>query len=137
MKTLKKIAALFGLTALLLLPLGATTSADVVFDKACADAKAQTSELCQNVGQTGDQTATANSLYGPDGIITRIVKIFGQVIGFVAVLMIIIGGLKYIISQGDSNNVNAAKNTILYAVIGVVVAVMSQAIVVFVLNKIA
>jgi hypothetical protein len=50
--------------------------------------------------------------------------------------MIIIGGLKYITSGGDSSNVTGAKNTILYAVVGLVVVAMAQFIVRFVLTKV-
>jgi hypothetical protein len=49
--------------------------------------------------------------------------------------MIIIGGLKYITSSGDSNNITSAKNTILYAIIGLVVVALAQFIVKFVLGK--
>jgi hypothetical protein len=54
----------------------------------------------------------------------------------VAVIMIIVGGLKYITSGGDSNNVSSAKSTIIYAIIGLVVVALAQFIVQFVLNKV-
>jgi hypothetical protein len=49
--------------------------------------------------------------------------------------MIIIGGFRYVVSGGDSAGVEGAKNTILYAVIGLVVALLAQAIVVFVISR--
>jgi len=58
------------------------------------------------------------------------------VVGIVSVIMIIYGGFKYISSGGDSGNVQSAKNTIIYAVIGLVVVAMAQFIVQFVLNKV-
>lgn len=137
MRLFKRALAAVGLSLLIALPFaGVAVAADSIFH-ACSDPVAAGSDLCKGVGETGDQTATNNSLYGPNGIITKIVSIFSRVIGFTAVLMIIIGGLKYVMSQGDSNNINSAKNTILYAIVGVVVAIMGQSIVVFVLNKIA
>ncbi|MES2876057.1 MAG: pilin [Patescibacteria group bacterium] len=54
------------------------------------------------------------------------------IIGVVAVIMIILGGLRYILSNGDSAQITSAKNTILYAVIGLVVALLAYAIVNFV-----
>lgn len=57
------------------------------------------------------------------------------VIGVVAVIMLIVGGFRYIFSGGNSQNVNAAKDTILYAVIGIVVALLAYAIVNFVLGQ--
>lgn len=56
------------------------------------------------------------------------------IIGAVAVIMIIIGGLRYTTSNGDSGQVTSAKNTILYGVIGVVVALLAYAIVNFVVS---
>jgi Type IV secretion system pilin len=52
-----------------------------------------------------------------------------------AVIAIIISGLRYVTSAGDSNSINGAKNTILYAVIGLVIVAMAQIIVKFVLGK--
>src|SRR3712207_5900893 len=49
-----------------------------------------------------------------NSLITQIINIFSVIVGIVAVIMIIIGGLKYITSGGDSGNVTGAKNTILY-----------------------
>lgn len=69
------------------------------------------------------------------GIIELVINIFSLVVGIVAVIMIIVGGLKYITSGGDSGNVTGAKNTILYAVIGLVVVALAQFIVRFVLNR--
>lgn len=57
------------------------------------------------------------------------------VVGIASVVMIIVGGFRYVMSSGDSSSVNTAKNTILYAVIGLSVAIMSFAIVNFVLDN--
>ena len=79
----------------------------------------------------GDATGTI------DNIITTVINIFSLVVGVVSVIMIIIGGLKYITSGGDSGNVTGAKNTILYAVVGLVVVALAQIIVQFVLTQTA
>lgn len=57
------------------------------------------------------------------------------VIGVVAVIMLIVGGFRYIFSGGNTQNTTAAKDTILYAVIGIVVALLAYAIVNFVLGQ--
>jgi hypothetical protein len=49
--------------------------------------------------------------------------------------MIIIGGLKYVTSAGDSNSITSAKNTILYAIIGIIIAASAQFLVQFVLRR--
>ena len=63
-----------------------------------------------------------------------IVNILLFILGAVAVVMIVIGGIKYTTSNGDSSAVTSAKNTILYSVVGLVVAILAYAIVNFVLN---
>jgi hypothetical protein len=56
-------------------------------------------------------------------------------IGIISVIMIIIGGIRYTLSNGDSSQITSAKNTILYAVIGLVVALLAYAIVNFVVGQ--
>lgn len=67
--------------------------------------------------------------------ITLALNLFSAVVGIIAVVMIIVGGIKYITSGGDAGNVTSAKNTILYAVIGLVVVALAQVIVKFVLSR--
>lgn len=89
---------------------------------------------CEGVGAATGSGCTAP---GPSvqSIIATVIRILSIVVGVIAVIMIIIGGLRYITANGDSNSINAAKNTILYAIIGLVVAAMAQIIVSFVLNQ--
>lgn len=56
------------------------------------------------------------------------------IIGAISIIMIIVGGLRYVLSAGDSKNTAAAKDTILYAVIGLVIALSAGAIINFVLS---
>ena len=69
------------------------------------------------------------------GTIKSVINILLFITGMVAVLFIVIGGLRYVTSNGDQNATSSAKNTILYAVIGLVVAIMAYAIVNFVLEN--
>lgn len=57
------------------------------------------------------------------------------VIGIVAVIMLIVGGFRYVLSNGNEKAISGAKDTILYAIIGIVVALLSYAIVNFVLGR--
>jgi len=70
-----------------------------------------------------------------DEIVSQVINILSLVVGVVAVVMIIVGGLKYITSGGDSGNVTGAKNTILYAVVGLIVVALAQVIVRFVVDR--
>jgi hypothetical protein len=71
-----------------------------------------------------------------NSIIQLVINIFSLIVGVISVVMIIIGGLKYITSGGESSNVTGAKNTILYAIIGLVVVALAQFIVRFVLGRV-
>lgn len=79
-------------------------------------------------GQTAD-------LFGQAGIFRTITNVLLFLLGAISVIMIIIGGLRYVISGGNSTAVTAAKNTILYAIVGVIVALLAYAIVNFVLTS--
>ena len=69
------------------------------------------------------------------GLLDNIVNIFSAIVGVIAVIMIIVGGLRYITSGGDSSRVGGAKTTIIYALVGLVVVVLAQLIVHFVINQ--
>lgn len=84
-------------------------------------------------GTCDGQTATNDF----NNIITKVVNIFSIVVGIVAVIMIIVGGFKYITSGGESNNVSSAKNTILFALVGLIIVGLAQFIVHFVLGHVA
>lgn len=66
-----------------------------------------------------------------------IINLMLYILGAIAVIMIVIGGIKYTTSNGDASSVTSAKNTILYSVIGLIVAILAFAIVNFVLNSFA
>jgi len=66
--------------------------------------------------------------------VTNIINLIIFVVGVVAVIMLVIGGVQYTMSQGDATQVKKAKDTILYAIIGLVVAILAFAIVNFVLD---
>ena len=74
-------------------------------------------------------------LFGQEGIFTTIVNVMLFLIGAISVIMLIIGGIRYTISNGDQGAVTSAKNTIMYAIIGLVVAIMAYAIVGFVTGQ--
>ena len=79
-----------------------------------------------------DQAAT---LFGATGIFTTISNVMLFIVGAISVIMVIIGGLRYVISGGNSSNITAAKNTILYAIVGLIIAIMAYAIINFVLES--
>lgn len=89
--------------------------------------------------QTGAEAARGidqvTNLFGSTGIFSTITNVLLFVLGAISVIMIIIGGLRYVISGGDQAAVSAAKNTILYAVVGIIVAILAYAVVNFVIGS--
>ena len=83
------------------------------------------SKVCQGTG--------TNALYG---LVEKIINLLLMVIGIIAVIMIIIGGIRYTTSGGDAGQTKMAKDTILYAIVGLVVAIMSYALVNWVIGNI-
>ena len=82
-------------------------------------------------------TSQPADLFGNSGIFQKITNIALYLIGAISVLMLIYGGIRYTTSGGDAKNVTAAKNTILYAIVGIVVAILAYAIVNFVISGLA
>ena len=68
-------------------------------------------------------------------LIKTVIDLASMIVGAVSVIMIIVGGLRYITSAGDSSKVSSAKSTILYAIVGLVIVVFAQTIVKYVINK--
>ncbi|HVX58727.1 MAG TPA: pilin [Candidatus Saccharimonadales bacterium] len=82
---------------------------------------------------SGCQDKSNNSLSGK---IKTLLNILSAVIGIVAVIMIIYAGFRYVTSAGSEGGVKAAKNAIIYAIIGLVVVALAQVIVHFVIQNV-
>ena len=76
------------------------------------------------------------NLFGNDGVFKNVTNTILYIVGIIAVIMLIVGGIKYITSGGDSKKVTDAKNTVLYAIIGLVICLLAFAIVNFVVTTI-
>ena len=81
----------------------------------------------------GDSNGDLNNSLGK--LARKVVNVFSFVIGAIAVIMIIYGGFRYITSGGSSEGVGAAKNTLIYAIIGLIIVALAQVIVQFVLTQ--
>jgi hypothetical protein len=66
---------------------------------------------------------------GGDALIPRLINLMLFIVGILAIVFLIFGGIRYVISGGDKSKVDAAKNTILYAIVGLVVAILGYAVV--------
>jgi hypothetical protein len=102
------------------------------FDEVCKTTS--TAAVCQDAKNTQDNKAS-NPIYGKGSILARVTTLVALGVGIASVIMIIIGGIKFQISGGDSAGVTSARNTVFYAVIGLIVAAVAQSIVLFILNR--
>lgn len=125
-KTIKNV-----LTGIMMIPMIALGVS--VFNPApqLASADAKTS-IEDGFGNSG---GTENTTELPD-LFKNIINTALYVVGAVSVLMLIYGGIRYTISGGNTQDVTAAKNTVLYAIVGIVVSLLAYAIVNFVIDQI-
>ncbi len=129
-RTLKKIAQslllvpVVALGVSLALPAVAPTNANAAFNGGISNGAADSKG-------TGQQ----DNLDGTDGVFKTVTNVMLYIIGAISVIMLIIGGIRYVVSGGESSAVTGAKNTILYAVIGIIVAIIAYALVNFVITS--
>lgn len=116
----------------LLVGIGATAPVQAAFNPFesvdCSGAKAQ-STVCQ------EQTKTYTENPATD-MLLKVTNIISVIAGIAAVVIIIIAGISYIISGGEGNKVNDAKNAIIYASIGLIVIVLARSIIAFIITKV-
>lgn len=85
-------------------------------------------DACSGGGGACNDKSTVASILG------NLADVLIYLVGAIAVIMIIVGGLRYVTSNGDAKQAESARNTMLYAAIGVVLAMAAYAIVTFVLK---
>lgn len=91
--------------------------------------------VCKENAQDANKSAKdLNPFSGSGGILLRTAKLLTFITGVASVIIIILSGLKYVVAGGDSNSINSAKNTLLYALVGLVVTLIAQGIIVFVVK---
>lgn len=114
--------------------LGLATMATV--SVASADTNNVTNGLCSGVSTAAGSNGcdTSGTSFSLSGIAASAVNIFSWVVGIVAVIMIIVGGFKYITSGGSSEKIGSAKNTLIYAIIGLIIVALAQFIVHYVIT---
>ena len=120
-KVIKSISLLVAITLSVLL-VGSDAHA-IAFTRGMAEG----ANSAKGIGQATD-------LFGQTGVFRTLTNVLLYLIGAISVIMLIVGGLRYVVSGGSSEAVQGAKNTILYAIVGVVVAILSYAAVSFVIG---
>lgn len=123
MKKIKKL--LMPLCAAVVLSLGVVGNVGLL-------AAAPADDACKGIELAGGTCNTTSGTSGFQGIIRTIISVLSIVVGAISVIMIIVGGFRYVVSGGDSNSTKGAKDTIMYAVIGLVIVLFAQVIISFV-----
>ena len=103
------------------------------------NAQSSKAEICQGAGLNSNGTNCQAPAGSPSlaGVVKAMINVLSIILGIIAVIMIIIGGFKFVTSGGDANNVSSAKSTIIYALVGLVVVALAQVLVHFVLTAVA
>jgi glucose uptake protein GlcU len=90
--------------------------------------------VCSGIGTCNTNETQTRSV---SGVLRTVINLLSIILGIIAVIMVIIGGIRYATSQGDGNSIASAKNTVIYALIGLIIAAVAQFLVRFVLSNIA
>lgn len=138
---IQKIKSMLLITIMALIPFGAplvALSGTVAADNCTASNATQGikagTDAAFNGSSCSSTVLTNNTGNSIADIAKTAVNILSLIVGIIAVIMIIYGGLRYITSGGDSGSVGNAKNTLIYAIIGLIIVALAQVIVHFVLN---
>ncbi len=99
----------------------------------CSNPNATSKPVICTDNQNGSKQ---NPLLGPSGVLTVAANILSILVGVAAIIVIIISGLRMVISSGDPTSAGNARKAIIYALVGLAIAVLAQAIVALVLSKV-
>lgn len=123
-----RLAVMAGLLVGVFAPLPVYAGTDPFAEVNC-DGAASSSTVCATRSNKSDPFT------GPDGTLNKVANLFALIAGFAAVIFLVIGGIKYITSGGAADQISKAKQTIIYALVGLVVISASRAIIGFVIGK--
>lgn len=94
-------------------------------------------QVSDGIGAATTSEMEGRKIDGDSGLVKSVVNILLWVIGILSIIMIIFSGIRYVTSSGDASKTKAAQNTLIYSVVGLIVAIMAWAIVDLVVNKFA
>jgi len=124
MKNIKNLVLVIGIT----LGIG-------LFVPVNAGAASAIDAQCVGITEADKSAVCSDKDAKPNNLIANIINTLLYVVGALSVIMIIVGGLLYATSNADASRITMAKNTIMYAIVGLVVAFLAYAIVQFVVAK--
>lgn len=113
----------------------AMSTVSVSVKQVAASSSALKQDACKGLRQVDSSQGCGTGSKSFYNVIKVIVNLISYIVGIVAVIMIMVSGIKYMTSGGDSQKVSSAKDTLVYALIGLAVVVLAQFLVQFVLNQ--
>ena len=117
--------------------IGATVGATLFVTPGTAFAIDILGNACKQGSGPACQGGSDNPFIGSGGVLTKVTNILAIVAGVMGVIMIIIGGFKYITSDGDSGKAASGKNTVIYGLIGLIIVVLAREIIGLVLTRLS
>lgn len=99
--------------------------------QACSGANLQNNRSAEDCAKDGEEAGNKAS-----ATIQNVVNVLTMIVGIAAVIIITINGLRFITANGDSGQITAARNGVIYALVGLIIAAMAQVVVRFVVNRI-
>ncbi len=96
------------------------------FSGVCNNPASNSAAVCK------DSSSTSDPVSGPNGVVIKITNIIATVAGVAATIILILAGLRYIQSSGNTDDVAGARRTIIYATVGLVVIVLARTLIVLV-----
>ncbi len=127
---MRRFSSLIIFASLVAISFTQTAAAAAPFSDACSIKGTANSSVC---GQADNKT---NPLVGPNGVLINVTHIVAIIAGAVAVVIIIVAAFRFISSQGEADKTAQARQTIIGAVIGLVIIVLAQALITYVLGTV-
>jgi hypothetical protein len=88
-------------------------------------------QICEGIGgcdTPGDEKDV-------NDVVNLVVNVLSTIVAIASVIVIIFAGFRYVIAAGDSSKISSAKDTIVYAIVGLIIVALAQVIVKFVINR--
>jgi hypothetical protein len=99
-------------------------------------------DACKGAGASSSICTSQNTdlskdpITGANGVLTKTISVVSYIAGITAVIVMMVGGIMYVTSSGESGKTNTAREMIIYSLVGLVIIVLARSIVVFIINRV-
>jgi hypothetical protein len=137
MKLIKYLSLIISLGLLLGISSGTVVAAGLAPPADTLGDSIAKTDACSGLQQIDPaDTCTTTTDNGPiKNIVLLLIRVLSIFVGVISVIVIIFSGFRFITANGDANAISSARNTLIYAIVGLIIAVLAQFLVVHVLNS--